>query len=131
MNFEIRFEELNRLILAKSDDYVRMHGLLKDLQANHELVRFMAPAQDNIYASIAHGHRKALACLESGDVHAAKDEMAGTLSWFVRRFQSVDRCALELQAPRVVRELDAVLDLAGKCTALKTALNQSHDLHAD
>lgn len=138
MNFEIRFEELTRLILAKSDDYERMHGLLKELRRDRELVRFLAPAQDDLYASIAHGHRKALACLESGDIAAAKNEMAGPLSWFLTRFGGTDRNQLKVQLnelkpklPRVAHELEATLNLAERSDALKAALSRKHDIHAN
>ena len=87
MTFEDRFDELEKMFLTKSTDYEMMRSKLHDIRQVHEIARILEPAQDNLYASIARGHRKALVHLESGDTSAAKREMAGAVSWFLQRFR--------------------------------------------
>ena len=60
MAFEDSFDELDRMLLAKSTDYEKMRALVQRMRQADELARMLGPAQDRLYASIAHGHRKAL-----------------------------------------------------------------------
>ena len=130
MAFEDSFDELDRMLLAKSTDYEKMRAAVQDMRRVHEVARFLGPAQDNLYASIAHGHRKALAYLEAGDTEAAKREMAGAVSWLVRRFEGLSPLALA-KAPKVVEELQAARQLAERSAVLREALkSQSYDIHA-
>lgn len=130
MAFEESFDELDQMLLAKSTDYEKMRAVVQEMRRVHEVARFLEPAQDNLYASIAHGHRKALAYLESGDTQAAKREIAGAVSWLVRRFQGLSPLALA-KAPKVVEELQAAGELAEHSEVLREALkNQSYDIHA-
>jgi hypothetical protein len=130
MAFEDSFDELERMLLSKSTDYEKMRATLQSMRKVHEIARMLGPAQDNLYASIAHGHRKALAHLEAGNIEAAKREMAGAVSWLVRRFQGLSPEALA-KAPKVVEELRAADELAEHSQALREALkSQSYDIHA-
>jgi hypothetical protein len=130
MAFEDSFDELDRMLLAKSTDYGKMRAVVQEMRRVHEIARFLEPAQDNLYASIAHGHRKALAYLEAGDTEAAKREMAGAVSWFVRRFGSFDPASLA-KAPKVLEELRAVRELAERSNVLREALKtQNYNIHA-
>ena len=130
MEFEDSFDELDRMLLAKSTDYEKMRETLQKMRQVHELARMLGPAQDNLYASIAHGHCKALAYLEAGDTEAAKREMAGSVSWLVRRFEGLSPLALA-KAPKVVEELRAASQLAERSEILREALkSQSYDIHA-
>ncbi len=130
MAFEDSFDELDQMLLAKSADYEKMRATVKEMLRTYELARMLGPAQDNLYASIAHGHRKALAYLEAGDIEAAKREMAGAVSWLVRRFGGFDPASLA-KAPKVLEELRAARELAERSDVLREALkNQSYDIHA-
>src|SRR5256885_7096142 len=111
MAFEDSFDELDGMLLAKSTDYEKMRALVQRMRQADELARMLGPAQDRLYASIAHGHRKALAYLEAGDIEAAKREMAGAASWLVRRFGNFDPVSLA-KAPKVLDELQAIRELA-------------------
>lgn len=130
MAFEDSFEELEQMLLSKSTDYEKMWATLQSMRQVHEIACMLGPAQDNLYASIAHGHRKALAHLETGDTEAAKREMAGAVSWLVRRFQGLSPQALA-KAPKIVEELRAASELAERSETLREALkSQSYDIHA-
>jgi hypothetical protein len=130
MAFEEDFDELEQMLLAKSTDYEKMLTMLLSMRQVHELARMLGPAQDNLYASIAHGHRKALAYLEAGDAEAAKREMAGAISWLVRRFQGMSQLAVA-KAPKVAVELQAARELAERSHVLREALkSQNYDIHA-
>jgi DNA-binding phage protein len=130
MPFEDSFDQLERLLLAKSTDYEKMRALVKEMRQMREIARMLGPAQDNLYASIARGHRKALVHLESGDTAAAMVEMAGAVSWFLRRFQGSDPLALA-KAPKVAEELREATQLAERSELLREALRQeSYDIHA-
>ena len=130
MAFEDSFDELDRMLLAKSADYEKMRALVQSMRQADELARMLGPAQDRLYASIAHGHRKALAYLEAGDVEAAKREMAGAASWLVRRFGGFDPVSLA-KAPKVLEELQAIHELAEHSDVLREALKSlSYDIHA-
>jgi hypothetical protein len=130
MAFEDSYDELDRMLLAKSTDYEKMRVIVKQMRQTHELARMLGPAQDNLYASIAHGHRKALAYLEAGDTEAAKREMAGAISWLVRRFGGFDSLQLA-KAPKIVEELRAANELAERSEVLREALrSQNYDIHA-
>jgi len=130
MAFEDSFNELEQMLLAKSTNYEKMREILQGMRQVHEIARMLGPAQDNLYAPIAHGHRKALTFLEAGDTEAAKREMAGAISWLVRRFGSFDQPALA-KAPKVVEELRAARELSERSEVLKEALRtQSYDIHA-
>lgn len=130
MPFEDSFDQLERLLLAKSTDYEKMRALVKEMRQMREIARMLGPAQDNLYASIARGHRKALVHLESGDTAAAMVEMAGAVSWFLRRFQGSDPLALA-KAPKVAEELREATQLAEGSELLREALRQeSYDIHA-
>ena len=131
MAFDESYDELEQMLLAKSTDYEKMHATVQKMRQTHELARMLGAAQDNLYASIAHGHRKALAYLEAGDAEAAKREMAGAVSWLVRRFQGLSPLALS-KAPKVAAELRAANQLAERSEVLREALrSQSYDIHAD
>ncbi len=110
-------------------DYEKMRATLQAIRQVHEIARMLGPAQDNLYASFARGHRKALVHLESGDTAAAMREMAGAVSWFLRRFQGTDPSALAC-APKVADELRAASDLAARSEVLREALSQRYDIHA-
>jgi len=129
MAFEDDFDELDRMLLARSTDYEKMRTALQAIRQADEIARMLGPAQDNIYASIARGHRIALAHLETGDTAAAKSVMAGTLSWFLRRFQSLDPVALE-KTPKLAGELRSASQLAERSEVLREALSQNRDIHA-
>jgi len=130
MAFEDSFDELDQMLLAKSTDYEKMRATVLKMRQTHELARMLGPALDNLYASIAHGHRKALAYLEAGDIEAAKREMAGAVSWLVRRFQGLSPLALS-KVPKVVEELREANQLAERSEVLREALKtQSYDIHA-
>jgi hypothetical protein len=130
MAFEDSFDELDRMLLAKSTDHEKMRALVQRMRQADELARMLGPAQDRLYASIAHGHRKALAYLEAGDIDAAKHEMAGAVSWLVRRFGSFDPVSLA-KAPKVLDELQAIRELAERSSVLREALKSlSYDIHA-
>ena len=130
MPFEDSFDELDRMLLAKSTDYEKMRALVQRMRQADELARMLGPAQDRLYASIAHGHRKALAHLEAGDTAAAMREMAGAVSWFHRRFHGTEPAALAT-APKIADELRAVGQLAERSEVLREALrSQSYDIHA-
>lgn len=129
MTFEQHFDELDRMILTKSPDYEKMRESLQAIRRVHEIARMFEPAQDNLYASIAHGHRTALEHLESGDTEAARREMAGALSWFMRRFQGLAPEAFA-KCPKVGEELRAARELADRCEALRKALIQYCDIHS-
>ena len=134
MPFEDSFDELDRMLLSKSTDYEKMRALVQRMRQSHELARMLGPAQDNLYASIARGHRKALAHLEGGDTAAAMREMAGAVSWFHRRFRGTDPAdpAALARVPKIAGELQAVTELAERCEILKEALqSQSYDIHGD
>ena len=128
MFFEDRFDELEKMFLTKSTDYETMRSKLHDIRQVHEIARILGPAQDNLYASIARGHRKALVHLESGDTSAAKREMAGVVSWFLRRFP--DQLEKLTQLPKVAEELRAARALAERSEVLKEALSKTYDIHA-
>jgi len=129
MAFEDSFNELEQMLLARSTDYEKMRETLQKMGQVHEIARMLGPAQDNLYASIAHGHRKALTYLEAGDAEAAKREMAGAISWLVRRFGGFDPVALA-KAPKVVKELRAARELSERSEVLREALRtQSYDIH--
>ncbi len=128
MPFEDSFDELERMLLAKSTDYETMRALVQRMRQSHELARMLGPAQDNLYASIARGHRKALVHLEAGDTSAAMREMAGAVSWFLRRFQGELESFTAL--PKVADELRASRELAERSEVLREALSQSYDIHA-
>lgn len=130
MPFEDSFDELDHMLFSKSTDYEKMRAILQTMRQVDEVARMLGPAQDNLYASIARGHRKALVHLESGDTVSAIREMAGAVSWFLRRFQTKDPLALA-RAPKVAQELREVSQLAERSEALKEALSQSYDIHAD
>jgi len=124
------FDELERLLIAKSTDYEKMRALVKEMRHVHEISRMLGPAQDNLYASIARGHRRALVHLESGDIPAAMVEMAGAVSWFLRRFQGTDPLALP-KAPKIAEELREARQLAERSEVLREALrHHSYDIHA-
>ena len=129
MAFEDNFVELDRMLLAKSTDYEQMRKTLEDIRQVHEIARMLGTAQDNLYASIARGHRKALVHLEAGDTEAAKQEMAGAVSWFLRRFQG---CNLDSfpKLPKVADELRAARELVDRSEILRDALSKNHDIHA-
>jgi hypothetical protein len=130
MAFEDSFNELEQMLLARSTEYEKMREALQKMRQVHEIARMLGPAQDNLYACIAHGHRKALAHLEAGDTEAAKREMAGAISWLVRRFGSFDLLALA-RAPKIAEELRAANELAERSEVLREALkSQSYDIHA-
>lgn len=129
MIFEDRFDELEKMLLSKSTDFEKMRSKLHDIRQVHEIARILGPAQDNLYASIARGHRKALVHLESGDTSAAKREMAGVVSWFLRRFQGAEPEKLT-QLPKVADELRAARALAERSEVLREALSKSYDIHA-
>lgn len=131
MALEDSFNELEQMLRSKSTDYERMQVALQNIRQAHEIARFLGPAQDNLYASIARGHRKALVHLEAGETAAAVCEMAGAVSWFLRRFQGVESESLNNLAklPRVVEELEAARELAKHSQALREALSQSYDIH--
>jgi hypothetical protein len=130
MAFEDSFDELDQMLLAKSADYEKMRATVQNMRQAHELARVLGPGLDNLYASIAHGHRKALAYLEAGDIEAAKREMAGAVSWLVRRFQGFSPLALS-KVPKVVEELREANQLAERSEVLREALKtQSYDIHA-
>jgi hypothetical protein len=130
MPFEDNFDELDRMLLAKSTEYEKMRATLQAMRQVHEIARMLGPAQDNLYASIARGHRKALVHLESGDTAAAMREMAGMVSWFLRRFQGTDPVALA-KAPKLAEELRASGELAERSELLREFLrSQSYDIHA-
>jgi hypothetical protein len=129
MPFEDSFDELERMLLAKSTDYEKMGATLREMRQVQEIARMLGPAQDNLYASVARGHRKALVHLESGDTAAAKREMAGAVSWFLRRFQGFKPESLT-RLPKVADELRAARALAERSDVLKEALSQSYDIHA-
>jgi hypothetical protein len=128
MPFEDDFDELDRMLLAKSTDYEKMRATLQAMRQVHEIARMLGPAQDNLYASIARGHRKALVHLEAGDTSAAMREMAGAVSWFLRRFQGELESFAKL--PKVADELRASRELAERSEVLREALRQSYDIHA-
>lgn len=130
MAFEDSFNELEQMLVAKSTDYEKMRAVLTSIRQTAEIARMLGSAQDNLYASIAHGHRKALAYLEAGDTEAAKREMAGAVSWLVQRFGSFDPTSLA-KTPKVLEELRAARELAERSDVLREALkNQSYDIHA-
>ncbi len=129
MAFEDSFDELDRMLLSKSTDYEKMRATLQAMRQVHEIARMLGPAQDNLYASISRGHRKALAHLEAGDTAAAMREMAGAVSWFLRRFQGAEPEALS-KAPKIADELRAARDLSERSEVLRQALSQSYDIHA-
>jgi hypothetical protein len=129
MAFEESFDELDRMLVAKSTDYDKMRASLQDIRQVHEIARMLGPAQDNLYACIARGHRKALSYLESGDTAAGMRERAGAVSWLVRSFQGMDPVAL-VRASKVAQELRAARELAERSEALREALkSQSYDIH--
>ena len=128
MAFENSFDELDRMLLAQSTDYEKMRATLQALRQIPEIARVLGPAQDNLYASIARGHRKALAHLEAGDTKAAMREMAGALSWFLRRFQGADPESLT-KLPEVAGELRAARELADRSEVLRQAMRENYDIH--
>jgi hypothetical protein len=129
MEFEDQFNELDKMLLAKSTDYETMRSRLQDIRQVHEIARILGPAQDNLYASIARGHRKALVYLESGDTSAAKREMAGMVSWFLRRFEG-DPPEKLTQFPKIAEELRSGRELAERSEVLREALSKSYNIHA-
>jgi hypothetical protein len=129
MPFEDNFDELDRMLLAKSTDYEKMRATLQAMRQVHEIARMLGPAQDNLYASIARGHRKALVHLEAGDTAAAMRDMAGAVSWFLRKFKGVEPDSLP-KLPKVAHELRAARALAERSEVLREALSQSYDIHA-
>jgi hypothetical protein len=129
MAFEDSFDELERMLLAKSTDYEKMRALVQRMRQADALARMLGPAQDNLYASIARGHRKALVHLESGDTAAAMREMAGAVSWFLRRFQGAEQESFT-QFPNVGDELRAARELAERSEVLREALSKGYDIHA-
>jgi hypothetical protein len=54
MAFEDSFNELEQMLRAKSTDYEKMRETLQKMLKVQELARMLGPAQDNLYASIAH-----------------------------------------------------------------------------
>jgi hypothetical protein len=130
MVFDDNFDELDRMLIARSTDYEEMRKALQKIRQVQEIARMLGPAQDNLYASIARGHRKALVHLEAGDTEAAKKEMAGAVSWFLRRFQG---CKLDSfpDLPKVADEMRASRELADRSEVLRDALSKNHDIHAD
>lgn len=129
MAFEDHFDDLDRMLLAKSTDYEKMRATLQAMRQVHEIARLLGPAQDSLYASIARGHRTALVHLESGDTAAAAREMAGAVCWFLRRFQGTDPSALA-KAPKVAEELRAANELASRSEILRKAMRQRYYIHA-
>ena len=125
MPCEDSFNELEQMLVGKSTDYEKMRETLQKMRQAQEIARMLAPAQDRLYASIAHGHRNALAYLEAGDIEAAKREMAGAISWFVRRFENLDPLL-----PKITEEMREARQLAERSEVLRDALkNQSHNIH--
>lgn len=127
MGFEQDFDELDRMLVAKSTDYEKMRGILQVIRELYAGARLTEAAQDKLYASIARTHRKALVHLEAGDTAAATKEMAGAVSWFLRRFPD----GLDLtKVPEVATEVRAVRELAERSKVLREALDKHYDIHA-
>ncbi len=82
MTLEEDFNELDQMLASRSADYETMRAKLQAICQLHGFVRMMGPAQDRLYASIARGHRKALANLEAGDTPAAMHEAAKAIACF-------------------------------------------------
>ncbi len=127
MAFEEKIDELDRMLVAKSADYEKMRSLLQVIRELFASARLLEGAQDNLYASIAGSHRKALAYLEAGDATAAMKEMAGAVSWFLRRFP--DDLNSLAKIPKVAAEVKAARELAQRSKVLSEALNGSYDIH--
>ncbi len=127
MAFEDKIDELDRMLAAKSTDYEKMRSILRVIRELDASACLLEAAQDNLYASIARSHRKALAHLEAGDTTAAMREMAGAVSWFLRRFPD-DLNALA-KIPEVAAEVKAARELAQRSKVLSEALNSSYDIH--
>jgi hypothetical protein len=130
MKFEDHFNDLDRLLLAKSTDYEKMRAILQEIRRSHEFVRMMEPAQDRLYASIARGHRKVLVHLEAGDSNAAMREAAKAVAWFFVRFQGDQPTSIP-QFPHIEGELRAVRELAGRNEILREAVRNTkgHEIH--
>ena len=128
MGFEDDFAELDRMLLARSSDYTRMREKLEAIAQAGEFVRALGPAQDNLYASIARSHRKALEHLEAGNQVEAMREMAGAVSWFLKRFEGTGTEALGKVLPKIGEELRLCSALAVQSEVLKEAVAHEGDL---
>jgi hypothetical protein len=128
MAYDDDFAELDRMLLARSTDYQKMRAILQGMAQTREIARMLVPAQDNLYASIARSHRKALVHLEGGDQMAAKREMASAVAWFIKRFEG-QPAALEA-APKIADELRESCGLAERSEVLRQALQREVDIHA-
>ena len=124
MRFENQFNELDQLLRSRSTDYERMRAILQAIRQSHEFVRMMVPAQDRLYASIARGHRKVLAHLESGDSSAAMREAAKALAWFLVRFRYDDPAAMT-EFPHIAEDLRAARELAARSEVLGEAVRNT------
>jgi hypothetical protein len=121
MDFEDRFDELDRMLLSKTTDHEKMRAALREMRASREIARFMGPAQDRLYASIARGHRKVLEHLEAGETAAAAHTAAKAIAWFYVRFQGIDPTTTP-KNPEIANELREVQELAGRSEVLRKAL---------
>ena len=65
------------MLLARSTDDEKMRRILQVIRELSSLAHLSEVAQDNLYASIARSHPKALLHLEAGNTAAAMKEMAG------------------------------------------------------
>jgi hypothetical protein len=63
MAFEDGFDELDSMLLAKSTDYEKMRAFVQRMRQADELVQMLGPAEDRLYASIAHGTARRLLIL--------------------------------------------------------------------
>ncbi|MBM3840858.1 MAG: hypothetical protein FJ398_23465 [Verrucomicrobia bacterium] len=124
MAFEDDFDTLDRLLLAKSTDYEKMHATLQAIRRLKEFAQMMSPAQDRLYASVARGHRKVLGHLEVGDVAAATREATKAVAWFYVRFQGDDPNAMT-QCPEVAEELLKVRAFAARSETLREAIGKT------
>jgi len=124
MAFEDDFDELDRLLSAKSTDYEKMRTTLQKMRRLEEFARLMMPAQDRLYAAIARGHRKVFRHLEAGDVEAATRETAKVLAWFYIRFQG-DEPSMMTRCPECAEEVRGVREIAARSELLKDAISKT------
>jgi hypothetical protein len=82
MPFEDKYDELNRMLVAKSTDYEKMRSILQVIREVHGSARLFEAAQDDLYASIARSHPEGT-CASGSWRHNGGDEGDGRSSVLV------------------------------------------------
>lgn len=124
MAFEDDFDELEKMLLAKSTDYEGMRIKLKAIRQLKNFAEMMSPAQESLYASISRSHRKVLGHLDVADTKAATREAAKAIAWFYFRFRGTDPSALN-RSPQLAEELREVRKLAEQSELLREAISKT------